>query len=172
MVDIARTGEYTSIHIEANWIEVKEHVMPGKILFVCNGNSARSQMAEAFLRKFGGDLYEVYSGGMVAKGIHPMTIQVMNEVGIDISGHHSKNVSELLGHMQFDEAIIVCRRAEDDCPTIAGTTKQLQRWIFEDPLRAEGSDKEKLAKFREVRDQIEARIKLWLAETAEAQRAS
>jgi len=77
-----------------------------------------------------------------------------------------------LGHINFTEAIIVCRRAEEDCPTIAGTTRQIQRWLFDDPARAGGNDEEKLVKFREVRDQIEARIKLWLAETAEAERVS
>lgn len=144
--------------------------MKKKVLFVCNGNSARSQMAEAFLREFGGDHYEAYSGGMAAKGIHPLTIKVMQEAGIDLSGQHSKNVSELLGRMSFDEAIIVCRRAEDDCPTIAGTTRQIQRWIFEDPVRAEGTDDEKLAAFRAVRDQIAARVRLYLAEDTEAVR--
>lgn len=144
--------------------------MKKRVLFVCNGNSARSQMAEAFLRNLGDNQYEAYSGGMVAKGIHAMTIQVMQEVGIDLRGQRSKPVSEMLGRMSFDEAIIVCRRAEDDCPTIAGTTRSIQRWIFEDPVRAEGTDEEKLAAFRQVRDQIEARIRLYLAEDAEAAR--
>jgi arsenate reductase (thioredoxin) len=142
--------------------------MARKILFVCNGNSARSQMAEGFLRKLGGDRYEAYSGGMVAKGIHPMTIQVMDEVGIDISGQHSKTAMEYYKKTTFDVAVIVCRKAEDDCPSIAGMTRNVQRWIFEDPLRAEGTEEQKLAKFREVRDQVEARLKLWLAEDMEA----
>lgn len=144
--------------------------MKKKVLFVCTGNSARSQMAEAFLRTLGGDQYEAYSGGKTANGIHPLTIQVMDEVGIDISNQRSKTAHDLYGQMAFDEAIIVCRRAEDDCPTIAGSTGTLQRWIFEDPVRAEGTDEEKLAAFRQVRDQIEARIRLYLAEDAEAAR--
>lgn len=143
--------------------------MARKIVFVCNGNSARSQMAEAFLRTNGGDRFQVYSGGMVAKGVHPMTVEAMREVGIDISGQTSKPIADFYGKVDFDVAIIVCRRAEDDCPKIAGTTRVVQRWIFEDPLRAEGTDEEKMAKFREVRDQIEARVKLWLAEELEAE---
>ncbi len=144
--------------------------MPYKVLFVCTGNSARSQMAEAFLRKLGGERYEVFSAGMSAKGIHPNTMQVMNEVGIDISEQYSKATSEFMGHVEMDEAIIVCRRAEEECPTIAGTTRKIQRWLFDDPVRIEGSEEQKLNKFRTVRDQIEARILLWLAETAEAER--
>jgi arsenate reductase len=146
--------------------------MAKKVLFLCTGNSARSQMAEAFLRSLGGNDYEVFSGGAEALGIHPLTVQVMNEAGIDISTQWSKSAHELYGKMVFDEAIIVCRRAEDDCPTIAGTTRSVLRWIFEDPVRVEGTDSEKLAKFREVRDQIKARIELYLAEAAEAKRAS
>ncbi len=142
--------------------------MAKKILFVCNGNSARSQMAEGFLRSMGSDRYEVYSGGVNPKGIHPMTVQVMQEAGIDISGQRSKSVTEYYGKMNFDIAIIVCRKAEDDCPKIAGTTRVVHRWIFEDPLRAEGTDEQRLAKFRQVRDQVEARLKLWVAEDMEA----
>lgn len=145
--------------------------MAKKILFVCNGNSARSQMAEAFLRELGGGRYEAYSGGVEARGIHPLTTRVMQEAGIDISQQRSKLAAEYFGRVEFDTAIIVCRRAEDDCPKIAGTTRVVQRWLFEDPLRAEGSDEEKLARFREVRDQIEARVRLWLAEELEAEHA-
>ncbi|MBI1280329.1 MAG: arsenate reductase ArsC [Anaerolineaceae bacterium] len=146
--------------------------MRKKVIFVCNGNSARSQMAEGFLRKLGGDRYDVYSGGMVARGIHPMTIQVMREVGIDISGQYSKVALEYYSKIVFDVAVIVCRKAEDDCPKIAGMTRNVQRWIFDDPLRAQGTEEEKLAKFKEVRNQVEARLKLWLAEDMEADLAS
>lgn len=141
-----------------------------RVIFLCTGNSARSQMAEAFLRKLAGDRYEVFSGGTEAKGINPLAVQVMSEIGIDISKQRSKTAHELYGQRVFDEAIIVCRRAEDDCPSIAGTTRIVQRWIFDDPARVEGSDEEKLAAFRTVRDQIEARISLWLAEDTEATR--
>jgi arsenate reductase len=146
--------------------------MAYKVLFVCTGNSARSQMAEAFLRKLGGDRYEAYSAGRTAKGIHPYTIQVLNEVGIDISHQQSKAISAYLGHLEMDEAIIVCRRAEEECPTIAGTTRKIQRWLFDDPVRVQGTEAEKLDAFRRVRDEIHARISLWLAETAEAERVT
>jgi arsenate reductase len=145
--------------------------MARKVLFLCTGNSARSQMAEAFLRKLGGDKYEAFSAGMQPKGLHPMTVQVMQEVGIDVSGQRSKSTREYMGYMTFDDAVIVCRKAEDDCPLINADAKRIHRWLFEDPVRAEGSDEEKLVRFREVRDQIEARIKLWLAETEEAERS-
>lgn len=144
--------------------------MVRKVIFLCTGNSARSQMAEAFLRKLGDDKYEAYSAGMQPKGLHPMTVQVMQEVGIDVSGQRSKSTREYMGRMTFDDAVIVCRKAEDDCPIINADAKRIHRWLFEDPVRAEGSDEEKLARFREVRDQIEGRIKLWLAETEEAER--
>jgi arsenate reductase len=127
-------------------------------------------MAEAFLRKFGGSKYEAFSAGMEAKGLNPLTIQAMAEIGIDVSGQRSKSIREYMGRMSFDDAVIVCRKAEDDCPTLNADAKRIHRWLFEDPVRAEGSSEEKLAKFREVRDQIEARIKLWLAETEEAER--
>jgi arsenate reductase (thioredoxin) len=142
--------------------------MARKVIFICTGNSARSQMAEGFLRQLGGAEYDVFSAGMEAKGLHPMTVQVMAERGIDVSGQRSKSIREYMGRVYFDDAMIVCRRAEDDCPTINADAKRLHRWIFDDPVRMEGSDEEKLNAFRQVRDQIEARIRLWLAETAEA----
>lgn len=144
--------------------------MVKRVLFLCTNNSARSQMAEAFLRKEGGSEFEVYSAGMHPSVVHPMTVQVMSEIGIDVSGQRSKGVKEIMGRYTFDDAIIVCRRAEDDCPTLSADAHRMHRWLFEDPVREEGTDEEKLAKFREVRDQIEARIKLWLAETHEAER--
>ncbi|MDX2163416.1 MAG: arsenate reductase ArsC [bacterium] len=145
--------------------------MARKVLFLCTGNSARSQMAEAFLRTLGGDRYESYSAGMEAKGLHPMTVQVMAEVSIDVSQQQSKSIKEYMGRMTFDDAIIVCRKAEDDCPKLSADARRIHRWLFEDPVRAEGTDDEKLARFREIRNQIEARIKLWVAETEEAERA-
>lgn len=144
--------------------------MAYRVLFVSTNNTARSQMAEAFLRKLGGERYEAYSAGRTAESIHPMTIQVMKEVGIDLSNQQSKTLSEYLGHIEMDEAIIVCRREEEDCPRIAGTTRKIQHWLFDDPTRAEGTDEQKLNTFRKVRDQIEARVALWLAEIAEAER--
>jgi len=144
--------------------------MAKRVLFLCTGNSARSQMAETLLRKMGGDKYEAFSAGMEPKGLHPMTVTVMEEIGIDVSGQRSKGMKEIMGRMTFDDAIIVCRKAEDDCPKLSADARRIHRWIFEDPVRVEGTDQERLTKFREVRDQIEARIKLWLDEMAEAER--
>ncbi len=146
--------------------------MAKRVLFLCTGNSARSQMAEAFLRQLGSDQYEVFSAGMEAKGLHPLTTEVMREVGIDVSGQRSKSIREYMGRMTFDDAIIVCRNAEADCPRVSADAKRIHRWLFDDPAKAEGSPEEQLARFRAVRDQIEWRIKLWLAETAEAERVS
>jgi arsenate reductase len=143
--------------------------MARKVLFLCTNNSARSQMAEAFLRKHGGDRYEAFSAGMEPRGIHPRTVQVMNEIGIDLERQYSKSVRDYMGRIYFDDAIIVCRRAEDDCPTIHADARHIHRWLFEDPVREVGSEEEKLATFRAVRDQIETRVRLWLAETAEAE---
>ena len=146
--------------------------MAKKVLFLCTGNSARSQMAEAFLRKLGGDKYEAFSAGMDAKGLHPMTVAVMGEIGIDVSGQRSKSIKEYMGRMYFDDAVIVCRKAEEQCPTLNADARRIHRWIFDDPARSEGTDEEKIARFREIRDQIEAQIKLWLAETEEAERVN
>jgi arsenate reductase (thioredoxin) len=135
-----------------------------RILFLCTGNSARSQMAEAFLRKYAGDQFEVFSAGLEPKGLNPLTIQVMEEAGFDMSGHRSKGVGDYLGKVLFQYLITVCDDAEKNCPTIwPGVNKRLH-WSFEDPARFEGTDEQKLAKFRQVRDLIDARVKTWLAE--------
>jgi arsenate reductase len=144
--------------------------MARKVIFICTGNSARSQMAEALLRVRGGAAFEAFSAGMTAKGLNPFTIQVMDEIGIDVRSQRSKSVREYMGRAAFDDAIIVCRRAEDDCPTLLADAKRQHRWLFDDPAAVEGSDAEKLAAFRSVREAIDARIQLWLAEIAEAQR--
>ena len=139
-------------------------MIKAKVLFLCTGNSARSQMAEAFLRKYGGDEFEAYSAGLEPKGITPYTERVMKEIGISLSGQRSKHVEEYMGKVHFGHLIIVCDEAERNCPaTFPGLGRRLH-WSFEDPAAFVGSDDEKLAKFREVRDQIERRIKAWLAE--------
>jgi arsenate reductase len=137
------------------------------VLFLCTGNSARSQMAEAFLRKYGGDHFEVYSAGLEPKGIHPLTKRVMEEIGLKLEGQWSKNVSEYLGKKHFAYFITVCSDADDKCPTtFPGPKSERLRWFFEDPAAFAGSEAEALAKFREVRDQIRARILDWLKEPA------
>jgi len=135
-----------------------------RILFLCTGNSARSQMAEAFLRKYAGDYFEVYSAGLEPKGLNPLTIQVMEEAGFDMSGHRSKGVGEYLGKVLFQYLITVCDDADKNCPTVWLGVNQRLHWSFEDPARFEGTEEQKLAKFRQVRDLIDTRLKAWLAE--------
>jgi arsenate reductase len=120
-------------------------------------------MAEAFLRRYGNGQFEVHSAGLEPKGVNPLTIKVMKEAGIDISGHNSKGIETYLGKTLFQTLITVCDDAEKNCPTVWPGVNSRQHWSFEDPARFEGSDEEKLAKFREVRDQIETRIKEWVA---------
>ena len=135
-----------------------------KVLFLCTGNSARSQMAEAFLRRYGGDEFEAYSAGFEPKGINPYTNRVMEEVGISLSGQYSKHVKEYMGKMHFAYLIILCHEAEENCPTTFPGIGQRLHWSFEDPSAFVGPDDEKMAKFRKVRNQIDQRVKAWLAE--------
>jgi arsenate reductase (thioredoxin) len=134
-----------------------------KVLFLCTGNSARSQMAEAFLRKYGNERYEVFSAGLEPKGINPYTIRVMNEAGLDLSEQSSKDLKEFLGKIHFGYLITVCGHADANCPVFPGMGKRLY-WPFDDPAAVQGSEAEILAKFREVRDQIEQRVLAWLNE--------
>lgn len=136
------------------------------VLFLCTGNSARSQMAEAWLKKIAGDRLAVYSAGYEPQGINPFTRKVMEEVGIDLSGQSSKGVEEFLGKMKLDYLITVCDRAEKNCPTAFPGIRQRLFWPFADPAAVQGDDSAKLAQFRDIRDQIEARIRLWLREMA------
>lgn len=135
-----------------------------RILFLCTGNSARSQMAEAFLRRYGSDHFEAYSAGLEPKGIHPLTKQVMDEIGYDLSGHRSKGVQEFLGTVFIHQLITVCDNAEKNCPTAWLGVIRKAHWSFEDPAAFEGSPEEKLVKFREVRDQIQNQVQEWLVE--------
>jgi arsenate reductase (thioredoxin) len=134
-----------------------------KVLFLCTQNSARSQMAEAFLRKHSGDRFEVYSAGCeVGAEIHPYATEVMEEVGIDISDQYPKGLRTYMGKMGFNYSIIVCARAERNCPkTFPGVGTRLV-WIFDDPRGENVPEEERLEKFREVRDQIEKKILDWL----------
>ena len=135
-----------------------------RVLFLCTGNSARSQMAEAFLRKYGNGRFEPHSAGLQPKGINPLTVKVMNEAGIDLSAHASKGIETYLGKMHFQYLITVCDDADQNCPAVWPGVNTRIHWSFEDPARFEGTEEEKLAKFREVRDLIEQRIKVWIAE--------
>ena len=134
-----------------------------KVLFLCTGNSARSQMAEALLRKLASDRFEAFSAGLEPKGINPYTRRVMEEVGIDLAGQWSKDVTEYLGKVNFGYLITVCDHAEKNCPTtFLGVSNRLH-WSLEDPAAFQGSDEQTLAKFREVRDDIDKRMQAWLA---------
>jgi arsenate reductase len=134
-----------------------------RVLFLCTGNSCRSQMAEAFLRRIAGDQFEVYSGGLDPKPIHPLTIRVMEEIGVDMRGQFSKPLKQYIGKVHFGYLITVCSDAEDRCPVFPGMGIRLH-WPFEDPAAFAGTDEEKLAKFREIRAQIEEKVFAWLAE--------
>lgn len=133
-----------------------------KVLFLCTGNSARSQMAEAFLRHYAGDRFDAYSAGLEPKGINPYTKRVMDEIGIDISGQRSKSLSEYLGRLHFEYLITVCDQADQNCPTTFLGYGHRQHWSFEDPAAFRGTEEQTLAKFRAVRDQIQARIQAWI----------
>ena len=136
-----------------------------RVLFLCTGNSARSQMAEAFLRKYGGDRFEAHSAGLEPKEIHPYTYKVMSEIGLDLADHRSKGLDEYLMKVHVGYLITVCAHAEANCPVYPGVAVR-EHWSFDDPAAFEGTEEEKLTKFREIRDQIEARVKAWLAEVA------
>ena len=135
-----------------------------KVLFLCTHNAARSQMAEAFLKKFAGDRFEVFSAGYELREIDPYVKRVMAEVGLDLSDQRSKSVVEFLGKITVGYLIIVCDKLEENCPVTFPGFRYRLYWPFEDPVAFVGSDEEKLAKFREVRDQIAARLTLWLGE--------
>lgn len=136
-----------------------------KVLFLCTHNCARSQMAEAFLKKYAGDRFEVFSAGFEPQEIDPYVLKVMQEIGLDLSEQRSKSVVEYLGKMSIGYLIIVCEKAEKNCPATFPGAMYRMFWPFEDPVAFVGSEAQKLEKFREVRDQIAARIKLWLRES-------
>ena len=135
-----------------------------KVLFLCAHNACRSQIAEAMLRHYGGDDYEVQSAGLRATEIHPLTLQVLGEEGIDTAGLSAKDVKQFLGRFPAQFAIFVCEQTQQHCPRIfPGVGKSLY-WPFEDPAQFRGSESQRLDKFREVRDQIRERIQKWLGE--------
>jgi arsenate reductase (thioredoxin) len=139
-----------------------------KVLFLCSQNSARSQMAEGFLREFAEDHFEVMSAGVnPGEEIHPYAMRVMEEVGIDISDQYPKGLRTYMGKMGFNYSIIVCARAERDCPkTFPGVGTRLV-WDFDDPRGEDVPEEEMLEKFREVRDEIEQKILYWLVNPEE-----
>jgi arsenate reductase (thioredoxin) len=131
-----------------------------RVLVLCTGNSARSQMGEGLFRKEGGESYEVFSAGTRPSHVRPEAIAVMREIGIDISGHRSKSVDEFAGQ-SFDYVVTVCDNARDNCPIFPGAGERIH-WSFEDPTAVQGSEGERLAAFRCIRDQIHERVKKFL----------
>ena len=128
-----------------------------RVLFLCTGNSARSQMAEGLLRQLAGDRYDVFSAGTAPKGLHPRTIDAMKEIGIDVSQQRSKDVQTFQGE-KFDYVITVCDRAKQNCPIFPGA--EPIHWGFDDPAEAEPAGQERA--FRHVREEILQRIRLFL----------
>lgn len=136
-----------------------------KFLFLCTGNSARSQMGEAFLRAFANDHFDVFSAGLEPKGeIHPVVRTVMNEIGLPMEGQHSKSVNEYLGKVTFAYTVTVCGGAEEKCPRVFLSMGKHMFWPFEDPATIEGTPDEILAKVRAIRDQMAEKIQSWLSE--------
>lgn len=130
---------------------------PIRALFVCTGNSARSQMAEALLSDFGGADFEVFSAGTEPKGVNPYTVRVLGEIGIDWSGAHSKSVTEFIDQ-PFDYVITVCDRARQTCPVFPGEHNSLH-WGLDDPAEVDGTDQQKLEAFRRTRTEVATRLR-------------
>jgi arsenate reductase (thioredoxin) len=130
---------------------------PITVLFVCTGNSARSQMAEGFARHYGQGRVEAHSAGVEPSRLNPVAVAVMQEKGIDISGHRSKGFDWDLAR-QMDVVVTVCGHANESCPVLPPEVTRLH-WPLEDPAAATGTEAEISAKFREIRDQIEVRVR-------------
>ena len=131
--------------------------MKKRVLILCTGNSCRSQMAEGVLRHYGSSRYEVFSAGTKPSSVNPIAIQVMKEIGIDISKHRSKHVDEFKGQ-SFDYVITVCDNAKEACPFFPGNTKRLH-WEFPDPPHGEAVTESVIEEFRKVRDMIHEKFK-------------
>jgi arsenate reductase len=136
---------------------------PARVLFICTHNSARSQMAEGMLRAWGDGRFEVSSAGTEATEVRPLAIRAMDEIGIDLRAHTSKTLTAFLDQ-PFDLVITVCDDAREACPVFPGATR-MDHWSFEDPSAASGSEDERLAVFRRVRDEIAERVRGLIRET-------
>jgi len=137
-----------------------------RLLFLCTGNSARSQMAEGILRHEAGDRFDVFSAGTQPSRVRPEAIAVMHEIGIDISGHRSKSIDEFKGR-DLDTIVTVCDHAKEFCPVFPGATQRLH-WPFEDPASVTGTEEQRKDAFRKIRDLIHRRIKVFLDEGDDA----
>jgi arsenate reductase len=135
-----------------------------KVIILCTHNSARSQMAEAFLTRYAGDQFDVYSAGYEPQPINPLTIRVMQEIGYELSKQKPKELWPLAKNEHFGIIITVCNRSEEkDCPTMPGVGTRLF-WDIEDPAAFKGTEEQQVAKFRQIRDQVNAHVKNFLAE--------
>jgi arsenate reductase len=135
--------------------------MTQRVLILCTGNSARSQMAEALLRALGGDKFEVFSAGTTPKGLHPLAVAAMQTYQLDISKQTSKHLTQFLGQ-DFDFVITVCDNANDNCPIFSGKATRLH-WSFPDPAAVEGSEAVRLQAFLEVAAALQQRFETWVA---------
>lgn len=136
-----------------------------KVLFLCTGNSARSQMAEALLRHHAGEQYEAHSAGLNPKGLNPYMVRVMAEIGVSVAGQSSKSVDTYLGWVNFGWLITVCGHAEENCPkTFLGVSNRLHWDDLEDPAAFAGEVEETMQVFREVRDRVDAHVRRFIAE--------
>lgn len=135
-----------------------------KVLFLCTGNSARSQMAEGLMRSLGRNEWDVRSAGIFPSYVHPLAIRAMEEIGIDISKQESKSMDHFLGE-EFDYIITLCDHAASACPVFPGQAERLD-WSFEDPAAAIGTIEERMVVFRRVRDEIKARLEAFLKSNA------
>ena len=136
--------------------------MVNSLLFLCVANSARSQMAEGLARQRWGDRVRVQSAGSAPSRVNPLAVEALAELGIDISGHTSKGLEGILGHVPVRYAIIVCAQASNECPRIYPALGEVLHWPFDDPSAATGSEADQLAVFRRVRDEIGERLRSWL----------
>ncbi|MDW8343269.1 MAG: arsenate reductase ArsC [Verrucomicrobiae bacterium] len=135
--------------------------MRKRVLFLCTGNSCRSQMAEGWLRHVAGDRFEALSAGARPSGfVHPLAIRAMAEVGVDISRQRSKSITEFAGQ-PLDVVITVCDHARESCPVLPGA-KQTVHWSFDDPAEATGSEEQRMAVFRRVREEIRRCVEQWV----------
>jgi arsenate reductase len=131
-----------------------------RVLFVCTHNSARSQMAEGMLNAWAGDRFEAFSAGTEAAGVRPETIEVMAEIGIDVSHQRSKTLDEFRGRA-FEWFITVCDEAQQNCPVLPGV-RDVAHWSIEDPSAAEGPQEERLEAFRRARDRVRDRLHIFM----------
>lgn len=142
--------------------------MKKRVLFLCTGNSCRSQMAEGFLRSLAGDRFEAFSAGVKPTQVNPLAIKVMDEAGIDISTQKSKSAMDLISQ-SFDYVVTVCDNAKQTCPVFPGKYEKIH-WNLEDPAEAQGTEEEKLAVFRKTREGIRKRVEEFIKSTGVTQR--